>query len=120
MHRLVLDRQTAGTYALASMPFPPEEAAPGVTPDECLDAGRDNLLATPLPGGGRRALIEERVIEQDGVPGRQLILQEGAGKVSLSRNFYLNGTYRASVVIDAERKDDEEAWRFLRSVRFHR
>lgn len=119
LDRLTLQRQVGkGHYALTALALP-DDAKP--TADEVLNEWRDNRLAMPIPGGGRFELIDESKVELDGLAGRQVSVQAGPNKVSLNRVFVVGRRiYRANVIIDTERKGDENAWRFLRSVQFQR
>jgi len=82
---------------------------------------RENNLRAAVPGGGQFKLISDSKIEKDGVAGLLLDMQAGPDRVSLHRIFVAGrDVYRLNVVIDAKRKDDKDALRFLESAQFKR
>jgi len=120
LHKLTFQREAGQGFFSLSYFRQPDEAPIG-NANEMLNNMRENNLRAAVPGGGQFKLISDSKIEKDGVAGLLLDMQAGPDRVSLNRIFVAGrDVYRLNVVIDAKRKDDKDALRFLESAQFKR
>jgi hypothetical protein len=115
--RLTFKRETGGNlYILSHSGFPSGDVE--VPVDKRLDAIRDNMPAFLSSMGFQAELLREKRITQDGVPGSEVWFD--GEKVVLGAKFFILGKriYKAIVVILKSDADNDEAERFLATVRF--